>query len=142
MKLVYRLLFILHAFVGVGALGGGLMAILNPQGPEGMPADALKNSPFTNFLIPGIILFTVIGIGNLFSAAIVYYKPKFHGYISSIFGWALVIWIIVQCIMLRAVVSLHVIFFIIGLVQAALAMTILFKQRLFPTNIILKLIGK
>lgn len=136
MKKLYRLLFILHAFVGVGAMGGGMMAILNPQGPGGMPTDALKNSPFSNYLIPGIILFTVIGLGNIISAVTIHLKPRFHGYVSSVFSWALVIWIIVQCIMLNTVVHLHVIFFIIGLIEAVLAMIILFKQRMFPTNLI------
>jgi hypothetical protein len=137
MKIVYRLLFILHAFVGLGAMGGGMMAILNPQAPGGMPTDALKNSPFSNYLIPGIILFTVIGLGNVISALVIYFRPRFHGYVSSIFSWALVIWIIVQCIMLNSVVYLHVIFFMIGLVEAVLAMIILFKQRMFPANLIL-----
>lgn len=68
MKKVYRMLFVLHAIVGLGAIGGGLFAILNPQCPAGMSVDALKNFPFSNFLIPGIILFTVIGLGNVFSA--------------------------------------------------------------------------
>lgn len=137
MKTVYRLLFILHAFVGVGAMGGGMMAILNPQGPGGMPAEALKNSPFSNYLIPGIILFGVIGVGNVISALVILFKQRFHGYVSSVFSWALVIWIVVQCIMLNAVVFLHVLFFIIGLVEAVLAMIILFKQRMFPANLIL-----
>ena len=116
MKRIFRLLFILHAFVGLGAIGGGIMAILNPQGPGGMPTDALKNSPFSNFLIPGIILFIVIGLGNVFSAIMILLKSKFQGYISSVFSWALVIWIIIQCIMLGAIVYLHIIFFIIGFV--------------------------
>lgn len=139
MKIVYRFLFALQLFVGIGAIGGGLMAILNPQGPGGMPADALKNSPFNNYLIPGIILFSVIGLGSIFSSVIIYFRLKFTGYISSIFSWALVIWIVVQCIMLNAIASLHVIFFIIGLVEAALSAVILFEQRLFPANIILNL---
>jgi|GEM_PF-3863870 len=42
MKIVNSLLFALHAFVGLGAIGGGMMAILNSQGPGGMPIDALK----------------------------------------------------------------------------------------------------
>lgn len=134
MKIVYRLLSILHVFVGIGAMVGGMMAILHPHSPFGI---TLKNSPFTSFLIPGIILFTVIGLGNIISALVIYYKPWFHGYVSSVFGWALVIWIVVQCIMLDSVVALHVIFFIIGVIQGTLAMIILFKQRLFPTNIIL-----
>jgi hypothetical protein len=136
MKVVYRLLFALHAFVGIGAIGGGLMAILNPQGPGGMPTDALKNSPFSDFLIPGIILFAVIGVGNVISALIIRFKLRYHGYVSSVFSWALVIWIIVQCLMLNTIVYLHVIFFIIGMVEAVLAMVILFKQRMFPANLI------
>jgi hypothetical protein len=136
MKKVYRLLFILHAFVGLGAMGGGMMAILNPQGPGGMPTYALKNSPFSNYLIPGIILFTVIGLGHIICAVTIHLKPRFHGYVSSVFSWALVIWIIVQCIMLNTVVHQHVVFFIIGLVEAILAMIILFKQHMFPTNLI------
>jgi hypothetical protein len=86
MKIVYRVLLVLHAFVGLGAMGGGMMAILNPQGPGGMPTDALKNSLFNNYLIPGIILFSVIGIGNIISALVIYLKSKFHGYVSSVFS--------------------------------------------------------
>ena len=142
MKKVYRLLCFFHVFVGIGAMGGGMMAILNPGGPGGMPTDALQNSPFSDYLIPGIILFTVIGLGNVLCALTMLFKSKYQGYISSIFSWALVIWIIVQCIMLRLVVSLHVIFFIIGLVQAFLSIIILFHQHLFPTNIVFNIISK
>lgn len=142
LKKVYRSLFILHAFVGIGAMGGGMMAILNPQGPGGMPTESLINSPFHNFLIPGIILFTVIGLGNILCVLSIHLKSKYQGYISSIISWALVIWIIVQCIMLQAVVSLHVIFFIIGLAQAFLSFIILFAQRLFPVNIALRIVRK
>ena len=142
LKRVYRLLFILHVFVGIGAMGGGMMAILNPQGPGGMPKEALNNSPFINYLIPGIILFTVIGLGNIYGAVSILLKSKYQGYISSIFSWALVIWIIVQCIMLGSVVSLHVIFFFIGLVEAFLSVIILFSQHLFPTDTILDFVIK
>ena len=137
MKILYRLLFSLHVFVGIGALAGGLAAITNPSGPLGISVEALKYSPFTNFLIPGIILFTVMGIGNLLSALTLSFKLKYQGYISSIFSWALVIWIVVQCIMLNSVNFLHILYFIIGLVEAILSAIIIFHQRLFPTNIIL-----
>jgi hypothetical protein len=45
MRTVYRLLFALHAFVGIGAVVGGLAAIINPQAPLGMPVEQLINSP-------------------------------------------------------------------------------------------------
>ena len=142
MKKVCRLLFVLHLFVGVGAMAGASMAILNPYTPGGMSTDSLNNSPFSNFLIPGIILFIVIGLGNIFSAISMIFKSKYQGYISSIFSWALVIWILVKCIMLRTVIYLHVIFFIIGLVQAFISFMILFEEKLFPSNIILNILKR
>jgi hypothetical protein len=137
MKKVYSLLFALHAFVGIGAVFGGLAAISNPEGPLGIPLEVLKNSPFSNYLIPGIILFTIIGLGNIFSALMFYFKSRFQGYISSVFSWALVIWIVIQCIMINAVAFAHVLFFIIGLIEAVLSMIILFDQHPFPVNLIL-----
>jgi len=137
MKLVYRLLFALHILVGVGAVSGGFTAITNPEEPLGITVEALKNSPFTNFLIPGIILFVVIGLGNIISALMFLFKTRFQGYISGVFSGALIIWIVVQCIMLNAIAFLHVLFFLIGLIQAACSMIILYEQRLFPTNLIL-----
>jgi hypothetical protein len=138
MRTVYRLLFALHAFVGIGAVVGGLAAIINPQAPLGMPVEQLINSPFNNYLIPGIILFTIIGLGNILSAFMFHFKSRFQGYISSVFSWALVIFIIVQCIMLNTVHFLHIIYLIIGLVEAGLSMIILVEQRLFPANLILR----
>jgi hypothetical protein len=138
MKKIYGLIFALHAFVGIGAMAGGLGTILNPEAPMGAPVEMLENSPFSNFLIPGIILFTIIGLGNVISAIAILFKSRFQGYISSVFSWALVIWIVVQCIMIRSIVFLHVLFFIIGLVEVVLSMIILFKQQLFPSSIILK----
>ncbi len=135
MKTVHRLLFAMHVFVGIGALGGGLAAITNPHDPLGVPSELLKNSPFNDFFIPGIILFTLLGIGNLLSAFMFRYKSKYQGYISSIFGWALVIWIVVQCIMLDTVHFLHVIFFLIGLVKSGLALVMLFEKPLFPEHV-------
>jgi hypothetical protein len=128
-QIVYRLLFALHVFVGIGAVFGGSAAIINPQDPLGITVEALKYSPFSNFLIPGIILLTVIGLGNIISAIMFRFKSKYQGYISGIFSWALIIWIIVQCIMFRTVVFLHVLYFIIGLIQAALSLAILIEQN-------------
>ena len=142
MKITNRLLFALHVFVGIGAIAGGAAAIISPEEPLGITVEALKNSPFSNYLIPGIILFTVIGLGNIFSAIMLRLKSRFQGYISSVFSWALVIWIVVQCIMLNIVAFLHILFFTIGLIEAVLSMIILFNQHLFPVNLILSLYNK
>jgi len=142
MKVVYRILFILHIFVGIGAIAGGMAAIINPNEPLGMSTVYLRESPFTNYLIPGIILFVIIGLGNVASALTLHFKWKFQGYTSSIVSWALVIWIVVQCLIFSSVQFLHVLYFIIGLIQAALSMALLFDKRLFPANIVLKVLNK
>lgn len=142
MRTLYRFLLALHAFVGIGAIAGGLAAILNPQKPLGMSADLLKNSPFNNYLIPGIILFAIIGLGNVICVLTIRSKSRFQGYISSVFSWALVIWIVVQCLIINTVHFLHVLYFIIGVVEIVLSMIILFEQCLFPANLILNLYKK
>lgn len=142
MKIIYRILFVLHLLMGIGGAAGGMAAIINPLTPLGAPVEILKNSPFNDFLIPGIILFAVIGLGNLFSALMILLKSEWQGYISSIFTWALPIWIIVQCIMINAVAGLHVIVFLIGVIGAALSAAILFKKNQFPANIIVQIISR
>ena len=138
MKTRYRFLMALHLFVGVGAIGGGLAGMLNPVEPLGIPVDLLEQSPFENYFIPSLILFTVIGLGHVFSALATVYFPRHQGYISSVFSWALVIWIVVQVIMIRVANFLHVLYFLIGLVGAVLALRILIEQRAFPVNLFMK----
>ncbi len=137
-----RVLFVLHLFVGIGAIGGGLAAILNPVSPLGITMGALKQSPFQDYLVPGILLFVVVGLGNLFAALMLRLGSNAQGYVSSVFAWALVIWIVVQCIMMQAVAFLHVLFFLIGLVQAGFAAKILFQNHQFPFNIMLDILDK
>lgn len=142
MKCVRRILIALHLFVGIGAMAGGSAAITNPIDPLGAPVDLLKNSPFSNFLVPGIILFTVIGLGNLFSAYMFRHKLDYQGYISSVISWALVFWIVIQCFMLNSIAVLHVIFFLIGLVQAGLSFLLLIEKNQFPANLVLLILKK
>ncbi len=137
-----KVLFGLHLFVGAGAIFGGLAAILNPISPLGITMDALKQSPFHDYLIPGLILFIVVGLGNLFAALMIRLTSNAQGYTSSVFSWAVVFWIVVQCVMMQTVAFLHVLFFLIGLVQAALAASVLFERRQFPANLVIDFIKK
>ncbi len=63
-------LFLL-SFLGLGAIGGGGALIISPSGEllGGLPLSILDRSPFHDFLVPGIILFVVLG---LFSCLLVF----------------------------------------------------------------------
>lgn len=132
---------IIHLFVGIGALFGGMAGILSPSGNAvGMSVEVLRNGPFKDFLVPGIFLFVVIGLGNIITS--ITSKHKYHAYLSGCFGVILCMWIIIQCYMLFAINILHIIFFIIGAVQIALAVILAFKNKLFPTGIIYNYLEK
>lgn len=128
----------MHFFIAVGALFGGIAGMLNPYDPLGIPADLLEGSPFNNYFIPSLILFTVIGLGHTYSGWAALKKTQYQGYISSVFSWALMIWIVVQCLIIGAVDFLHVLYFFLGLIGAVLGIILLFEKRQFPTNLIKK----
>jgi len=50
-------------FLALSAIGGGVVLLISPSGELlGLPLSEFKNIPFNSFLIPGIILLTVLGI--------------------------------------------------------------------------------
>ena len=62
-KKVRNIFLLVIGILAVGALGGGIVLMISPTGElMGLPLSEFKNLPFNSFLIPGIILFTVLGI--------------------------------------------------------------------------------
>jgi hypothetical protein len=120
MKVLRILVLVVHLIVGIGALAGGLACILDPIEPLGSPASLLDGSPFSTYLIPGLVLFTLFGIGNIVGAVMTILRYRWHSYLLGLLGVAMVIWITVQVLVIGTVVFLHVLFFCIGLFQAAL----------------------
>jgi len=107
---------ILLAFIGLGAVYGGVMLISDPTGWKiGLHTGMLKYSPFSDFLIPGIILFIVLGLGSLVTCALATLKINRFPIWIIFFGFAIAVWISVQMLMLREVYFLQVIFGLIGI---------------------------
>lgn len=132
-KKLYLYLLILHSFVGIGGMAGGIGVIIDPSGKGyGITPDLLKNAPFDDFFIPGLILFFLIGLCDLIVAFLAIYRFKYLPYLSGVMGTALMIWIIVQCMMLESINVLHVIFFLIGMLEALLALILAYKKKLGP----------
>ena len=115
------LLFLL-GFLGVGAIYGGGLLIISPSGKLlGTPLSILETSPFNDFLIPGILLFFVIGVAPLLLIIALIKKPvstraeslncfkdmHWSWSYSLYIGFALIIWIQVQEILIQGVHWLH-----------------------------------
>ncbi len=128
----------LLSFLGLSALGGGGALILSPSGKllGGLPLSILERSPFQNFLIPGIILFVVLGLvpcllvfallkkqENKIAEYFNFFKDMYWAWSFSIYvGFALIIWIQVETIYIQAVGWLQTfyMFFAIPLLFVAL----------------------
>ncbi len=115
----------IHWFVGIGAIAGGIAALVNPLNPMGVGAEALEHAPFDTFLIPGLFLLIVLGAGNCLGALTGIRYPQWRGYLAAAFGAVLVLWIVIQCIMLRSVVLLHVLYLLIGVFQSAMGLKLM-----------------
>jgi uncharacterized membrane protein SpoIIM required for sporulation len=102
--------------LGISALGGGTYLILSPSGKMiGMTLKMLDNSPFQDFFIPGIILFTILGMCPLLLVYALIKRPEsklaerfnFFGYMhwswsfTIYISFALIIWIETQILMTR-----------------------------------------
>jgi len=69
-------LFVL-GFLALGAIGGGIILIISPTGELiGIPLSVFKNIPFNSYLIPGIILFSVLGLIPLLLIIALLKKPE------------------------------------------------------------------
>lgn len=121
----------LLAFLGLGAIGGGGVLIISPSGKLiGMPLSMLSHSPFTNFLIPGIILFFVLGLFPMVIAIALINKPEseFAEHINffSDMDWTwtmsiyiafiLIFWIQIEMVLLSAVSWLHTFYMFLAVI--------------------------
>lgn len=133
MKKLYKIQSFILCFVGIGALFGGMLALSDISGASfGASTDILKGSPFKSFLIPGLFLFFVLGLGHIASYIFIKCKLKFHVYISGGVGCILMSWILIQCYILHSVGILHIIYFLLGLFESLIALYMLVKLKLFP----------
>jgi hypothetical protein len=110
-----RTLVGLLVFQGVCATPPGLLLVVDPTGRlMQMPLSMLSGTIFHDFLIPGVILSGMLGLGAFFVAAGLYFRPawpwagrlnpcrRMHwSWTAAVgFGAALMIWIVVQVAMI------------------------------------------
>jgi hypothetical protein len=137
---VYILIFLL-AILGLNGLAGGIGLIGDSSGEAiGFPLAWLENTPFNDYLIPGHILFTVLGIFPIVVSVLLYFKPEWSAmrplerfthehwsWLASLtVGVAAVIWIVVQFLMLGVrhpvQIGLEIVVITLGIVIIAVSL--------------------
>lgn len=112
-KYVTLLVLIMNGTAGVI---GGLAFILYSDGSAmGMPVLYLAHSPFQDYFIPGLILFSTIGVLSLVTMVWLVFNFRHHAWLVMGEGVILCAWILIQIIMLREVNFFHVVFGVVGI---------------------------
>lgn len=120
---------VLMTLAGLSAVGGGTMLVFE-LGPSSAaaPLSLLNYTPFTTFLVPGLLLALVIGGSNLLAAALLFKRSAQSGAATPfatdaalLAGGALTLWIFAEAAMFRAVHGLHIACGALGLVILHLA---------------------
>ena len=120
-KVLVTGLGVLQVFIGLGAVGGGLVLILDPGGSKlGIPVELLKNTPFSTYLVPGIVLLVVNGLGSLVGAAASFTRHRFAGETAMALGVFLVAWIMLQVYWFAGFHWLHALYLGLGLLEFVL----------------------
>jgi hypothetical protein len=120
---------LLLLFNGIGALYGGGLLIIDPSGDRiQLPLSYLNYSPFTDYLIPGIVLFGVNGLLSIATALLVVTQHRYYTHFTILQGFILCGWIFVQVLMVRDIYYLHYIMGTTGLLLIGLGIILFIKD--------------
>lgn len=122
-------LSLLQAFNGLSAIVGGWALVGDPTGFNlGMDLAWLESTPFSDFLIPGLILLIVNGLGNAAGFFATVREYRWAGDAGLVLGAIMMIWIMTQVVMIGYQSLLQPIYLLTGLFQTI--MGYLFRTQL------------
>lgn len=112
-------------FQGLSGIGGGIGLVLDPSGEAvGLPIAWLEGSPFADYLIPGVVLFTVLGVPPLIIAYGLWTGRRWSCTAGLAVGLALLVWLAVEIAVIgyQPTPPLQVVYGIVGIMIVALAL--------------------
>jgi len=90
-------LLVLLVSLGVrGVLGGGQFLLVPSGEIVGLSTRELAGTPFRDYLIPGLVLCSVLGVAPLVVAVGVYRGSRWAWFGSILVALALVVWVVVE----------------------------------------------
>lgn len=116
-------LFVVDVFVALTAIGGGI-ALATGLEANRFPVDWLRGTPFSSYMIPGLILTVVVG-GSAAVAAVATLRSPDAGALASILaGVVMMGWIVGEILILTQHSWLEAVYFAIGLMMVVLALMV------------------
>ncbi len=121
-------LAVIEACIGMAAIGGGIALLIGAM-DQWLPVTFLQGTPFSDYIIPGLVLTIVVGGGMLLAAATQFIQREWVVLLSVTMGLVMIVWEIVEGAIIdryeQAVVPStmvqQVLFSVLGLVIIGLA---------------------
>ena len=109
------LLLSILGFTAFTAIVCGIMLWVRPDGSlMHMPASWLAQTPFSSYLVPGMVLCVVVGGSALWALASMLLKKPFALLVSMLAGVMLGGWIVVQYLLLRMYHPLQLVYLLLA----------------------------
>ena len=125
----------LQVFIGLGGFAGGFGLVTEPSGANlGFDVDLLSKSPFSDYLVPGLFLLVVNGLGSLAGGVLSFLRYRRAGLCAGALGAFLMIWIVVQVWWIGLTVWLQPLFFGLGLAELVLGLLMWRRGRRAQAN--------
>jgi len=132
MKKYYFILGSLQLITALGAIPAGIGYLSDVSGKAmGFSTEMLANSPLKSFLLPGLFLLIVNGIGNAVGAWLSFTRRNSAGVLGLILGILLSLWIIIQVYWIGYGSFLQPLFLVIGITDTYLGWIIKNKNLRF-----------
>lgn len=113
-----RVLIPLHVFVAVMAAFGAFYGL---AGAEGVPAEWLEGTPFSDYTFPSLIPGVAVGGSAAAAAAGLLLRRRWGPLVAFLAADTLLVWIIVQVALIGYVSWLQPFMFAVGVAEGALA---------------------
>jgi hypothetical protein len=113
----------LQVFVGLGGVAGGIGLVSDPSGLNvGMSIEMLAATPFSSFLVPGLVLLAINGLGSLLGSFLTFTQRPFAAKAAMALGIFLIAWIVIQVYWIGLVHWLQPLYLGFGILELALGL--------------------
>lgn len=108
-KLLIRFIALFEFLIGLSAIAGGY-GLITTNG-LGMPVTLLKNSPFSSYFWPGVILLCIIGGSYTLASLTLLKHTRYMQEMQAVAGFGMLIWIFTELYTIRQPHMLQAIYF-------------------------------
>ena len=113
----------LEVATGLLAIPVGIMFITDPTGTSmQLPPGWIEATPFGTYLVPGLYLVAVNGVGMLVLAALSVLRHPIAPWLTGTLGVGLIVWILVEILVMPETMILTWVFLAIGIALGFVAL--------------------